>query len=58
MSKAQEHIGLTTTAPSLGYSGKLEGAVSQLLDRPFIMDRCPLESGKLVPALMFQEFGS
>lgn len=42
---------------SLGHFEKPKGRGSELLDRTFIPDRCPLEPGDVVPALMSQELG-
>lgn len=43
--------------PSLGLSGEPDCGMSQLLYRPLILGRHPLESGELVPAKVSQKFG-
>lgn len=44
--------------PSLRHRGKLDNGGSQLLDRPNILNRCPLKPGEMVPTCMSQELGS
>lgn len=52
MNKIEEQIG-----PLLGHFVKPMGRGFQLLDRPFILDRCLLESGDVVSALISQGLG-